>query len=97
MLEWTSERTGMHHQWAMPCRMLAGDGVEIRQRLLDEGLILSPGRKAKEKFLEYIQTVMPARQALSLSKIGWHGSSFALPDVVYPKTKDMVLQSEGGS
>lgn len=97
LLEWTSERTGQHHQWAMPCRMLAGDGLEIRQKLLDEGVTLFTGRKAREKLLEYIQSVKPIRKAICLSRIGWHGNSFALPDIVYPETKDMVLQSEGGA
>ena len=37
---------GEAHEWAMPMTLLAGDGAELRARLLDEGLDIAPGRKA---------------------------------------------------
>jgi hypothetical protein len=64
ILEWLSPRTQRKHRWAMPMRLLSGDGAEIRAKLLDEGLLLSPGRKAKEKFLEFLTTVEPSERVI---------------------------------
>jgi putative DNA primase/helicase len=93
VLEWVSVNTGKKHLWAMPCRFLAGEGVELREKLLDEGLRVSSSRQAREKLHEYIQSAKPKRKILGISRVGWHGDYFILPDAVYPPNKDMVLQS----
>lgn len=94
LLQWKSAKNGKLHKWALPCRLFAGDGIEIIARLLDEGLEVTPGRTARNKLLEYIQAVKPAKTAISLSRIGWHGEVFALPDQVFPEGCTMVLQTE---
>lgn len=94
VLQWISPRTGRKHKWSMPMRLLSSDGAEIRAKLLDEGLLLSPGRKAKEKFLEYLITVDPKDSVISVSRIGWHNGSYILPDQVFPETAKAVLQSD---
>lgn len=93
ILEWKSHN-GTKHQWVMPCSLLAGDGQEIFKRLLDEGLEIASGRFVREKIIEYIQTCKPSKHQLCLSQIGWHESSFALPDVVFPLGCEKVLQTE---
>lgn len=94
LLKWKSKRNLQEHQWAVPCKLLAGDGREIFERLLDEGLEISPNRLARNRLLEYIQSVQPNKKALSLSRIGWHNESFAFPDMIYPQGQNMILQSE---
>ncbi len=54
---------GEAHEWAMPMTLLAGDGAELRARLLDEGLDIAPGRKAREALLRYLSAARPAARA----------------------------------
>jgi hypothetical protein len=60
LLEW-EDADGRKHQWAMPRAMLAGDGQEVRSHLLDGGLFLGSGRKAREKLAEYLMRANPGR------------------------------------
>jgi len=48
---------GVRHQWAMPMEMLAGDGVAMRSRLLDMGLLIASGRNTREYLTRYIQSI----------------------------------------
>ena len=80
LLEW-KDRDALRHQWAMPMSILSGDGNELRARLLSGGLEISPSRKARELLTIYIQTAKPEAKARCVSRIGWHDSSFVLPDI----------------
>ena len=79
LLEW-EDRDALRHQWAMPMSILSGDGNEFRARLLSGGLEISSNRKARELLATYIQTAKPESNARCVSRIGWHDSSFVLPD-----------------
>jgi hypothetical protein len=71
-----TDRDSRVKQWAMPMAMLAGDGQAYRERLLSLGLILSPGRFAKEALHEYVSTARPEVKARCVSRIGWQGKAF---------------------
>jgi putative DNA primase/helicase len=78
LLKWVDgERRA--HQWAMPMSLLAGDGSEYRARLLDGGLVISPGRKARDLLTTYIQSTRAEARALCVSRVGWHGDVFVVP------------------
>lgn len=83
LLEW-QDGDGRAHQWAMPRAMLAGDGQEVRAHLLDGGLFLAPGRKARERLAEYLTRATPPERVRVVARIGWHGAPgarvFVLPD-----------------
>jgi len=83
LLEWT-DADGRSHEWAMPLALLAGDGQEVRSHLLEGGLFLATGRKAREKLTEYLMRTKPPERVNVVSRIGWHGSAgacvFVLPD-----------------
>lgn len=68
------------HVWAMPMELLAGDGTAYRQVLLSMGLIIAPGKRARELLTIYIQSSNPIRRARCVSQIGWHKSCFVLPN-----------------
>jgi uncharacterized protein (DUF927 family)/5S rRNA maturation endonuclease (ribonuclease M5) len=78
LLRW-SDSEGRMHEWAMPMSLLAGDGNEYRAKLLDGGLFLAPGRKARELLTVYLQSMQPETRALCVARIGWHGGNFVLP------------------
>jgi hypothetical protein len=99
LLRW-ADREGREHSWAMPRAMLAGDGVELRAHLLDGGLFLAPGRKAREGLMTYLAAASPGRFVRVVSRLGWHdtptGRVFVLPDRALG-TRDgheVILQTE---
>ncbi len=65
--------------WAMPMAMLAGDGTTYRERLLSLGLIMAPGKFAREALHEYISTARPAFKARCVNRVGWHSGAFTFP------------------
>lgn len=91
LLRWCDSE-GRAHAWAMPMSLLAGDGNEYRARLLDGGLFLAPGRKAREFLTVYLQTTRPEKWALCVARIGWHGDNFVLPGAtIGPEGAETVL------
>ena len=91
LLNWTDPE-GRPHQWAMPMSLLSGDGTDYRARLLDGGLYIAPGRKARELLTVYLQTARSETRTLCVPKIGWHGDTFVLPGVtIAPDAGEAVL------
>lgn len=74
-----TDRDGQVKEWAMPMAMLAGDGTAYRERLLSLGLIIAPGRFARDALHEYISTARPNETAKAVNSIGWAGRAFAMP------------------
>lgn len=74
------DRDGNRHEWAMPQGLLAGSGEGLRAELLGLGFELYPGRNTKNWLAEYILTADTEKRACSVSRIGWHGGAFVLPD-----------------
>jgi uncharacterized protein (DUF927 family) len=95
LLKWR-DREGREHLWPMPMSLFAGSGDEYRARLLDGGLEIAPGRVARELLTTYIQTAACDSQARCVSKLGWHGDVFVLPDVAIggsAEREDYIYQS----
>jgi hypothetical protein len=63
-------------EWAMPMAMLAGDGTAYRERLLSLGLIMAPGKFARDALHEYISTARPEVKARCVSRIGWQSKVY---------------------
>jgi putative DNA primase/helicase len=74
---------GREHEWSMPMAMLAGDGSGYRERLLEQGLHIAPGKRAREHLYEYVLTTRPTARARAVSRLGWHGDVFVLPYRVF--------------
>lgn len=68
-----TDRDGRVKEWAMPMSMLAGDGTAYRERLLSLGLIMAPGKFARDALHEYISTAQAREKARCVSRIGWQG------------------------
>jgi uncharacterized protein (DUF927 family) len=78
LLKW-ADSEGQVHEWAMPMSLLAGDGNEYRARLLDGGLFIAPGKRARDLLTVYLQTTRTEARALCVTRIGWHGGTFVFP------------------
>ena len=83
------------HRWAMPRSMLAGDGVEIRAALLDQGLTIAAGRKARERLSDFLASVRVDATAWAVDRLGWQDGCFALPDRTIGETpgKRVIFQN----
>jgi uncharacterized protein (DUF927 family) len=84
LLEW-QDRDGKPHRWPMPANLLAGSGEEYRRRLLDGGLDIGSGPKARERLGIYILTTHPTTRVTCTDRIGWHNNCFVLPDGCIPR------------
>lgn len=71
-----TDRDGRTKEWAMPMSMLAGDGTAYRERLLSLGLIMAPGKFARDALHEYISTARPEVKARCVGRIGWQSKVY---------------------
>ncbi|TXH33862.1 MAG: DUF927 domain-containing protein, partial [Burkholderiaceae bacterium] len=86
---------GKPKQWAMPARMLSGDGGEYRAALLNMGLRIAASPAARNLLTQYIQTRQPGEFASCTDRIGWHGRAFVLPhETIGDDAERIVFQSE---
>ena len=86
---------GKLKMWAMPARMLSGDGGEYRAALLGMGLRIAPSPRARNLLTQFIQTRQPAEFASCPERIGWHAHAFALPrQTIGHGPERIVFQSE---
>lgn len=92
LLRW-QDSEGLAHEWAMPRALLAGDGKEVRARLLNEGLSIEPHRHAREALMQYLGEAKPDALVRCVTRIGWHAGADGAAVFVLP---DEVFSSRGG-
>jgi putative DNA primase/helicase len=71
---------GKARDWAMPRSLLAGDGAEVRRVLLDGGLYVAAGTKARGLLTTYLASIHVKERSRAVTSTGWFGSTFVLPD-----------------
>jgi len=91
---------GRAKQWAMPARMLSGDGGEYRAVLLNMGLRIATSPMARNRLTEFIQTRNPPDLAICTDRTGWHqtegGAAYVLPhQTIGDAAERIVFQSDG--
>ena len=87
---------GKPRQWAMPARMLAGDGAEFRGVLMSLGLRIAASTRARALLTEYIQTRQPAEHARCTDRLGWHGPAYVLAsETLGDAGERIVFQTDG--
>jgi putative DNA primase/helicase len=90
-----SDPVGKAKQWAMPARMLSGDGGEYRAALLGMGLRIAPSPRARNLLTQYVQTRQPEEFATCTDRVGWHGRAFVLPtETIGDGAERIVFQTE---
>ncbi len=81
--------------WAMPARMLSGDGAEYRGYLMGQGLRISTSPRARNLLTQYIQTRQPEDFTTCTDRIGWHDTAFVLPrETIGDQDEKIVFQSD---
>jgi putative DNA primase/helicase len=81
---------GNWRHWSMPMELLKGQGDELRGELLAMGAELDP-KLARLHLPAYLQGEHPKRRMHCALQVGWHGSSFVLPDIVIGPAADEVI------
>ncbi|MEY4767337.1 MAG: hypothetical protein RI907_4010 [Pseudomonadota bacterium] len=93
-----NDPTGTPRTWAMPARMLAGDGAEYRAHLLNMGLSIASGANARNRLTQYLQTRSPSEMVRCADRVGWHGRAFVLPrETIGDDGERVVYQVDGVS
>ena len=86
---------GVHHQWAVPMEMMAGDGGDMRRELSRLGLGIGASMAAKNRLSEYLIASQPAARARCVQQTGWFDNVFVMPDRTIGASNEVVLyQSE---
>lgn len=86
-----SDPDGNLKRWAMPAKMLSGDGTQYRADLLSMGLMVEPGLKQKNHLTTYIQTADVPDRVRCVERIGWHDDVYVLPDKTIGNGGETVL------
>jgi putative DNA primase/helicase len=90
------DRDRREHRWAMPMRMLAAGGEELRAQLLAEGLTITNGRD-RGRLADYIQNAITESNARSVSRTGWHEDVFVLPRETFGESKGESILFQSAS
>ena len=88
---------GGTHRWAIPARLFAGDGSELRGGLFDLGANLASDRKGRAALGELLQRWQPKARALTADRLGWTDeacAAFVLGDGRVLGAADVVYQAE---
>lgn len=93
LLSWETIKTKQKHKWYMPAGLLAGDGKEILNKFLSEGIEINYSKKAKEKLLSYISMVSPSQKFILVERVGWYKQNFVLPNRTIPSNNELILRS----
>jgi putative DNA primase/helicase len=90
LLRW-NDRDGRPHEWIMPRRLLAGEAVAVRERLIACGLDIAASDAARRALLLFLSDVRSARRVRTVPRCGWFGHpprAYVLPDAVFGQTAE---------
>lgn len=76
-------------KWSLPMEMLKGSGEEMRGVLLNMGVEIDPN--SRNQLSNYIQSQHPKKRIHCVTRTGWCGSSFVLPDQVIGLDRDGII------
>ncbi len=92
------DRDSVEHIVTIPMQMLAGDGKEVKEILLNRGVDINRTKHARG-LLETYLGANPKVRARCVPRIGWHDQAFILPDISIGTMdgEPVYLQTESGS
>lgn len=89
LLQW-QDGDGKTHTWAMPMRLMSGDGNEVMGALLDRGLVVAGG--ANMYAVDYLQMCDSERRLTCVEKTGWYdGRVFVTPAKSFGDDDDSMI------
>jgi putative DNA primase/helicase len=94
LLEWV-DSDYREHRWAMPMELLAGDGMEIRAKLLSGGCYVAMGSSERRKLMELFGTIEIEGRATAVEHVGWTSGAFVLPHKTIGDTPERPIIYQG--
>jgi len=91
------DQDGKEKTWAMSMEYLAGDGLELRKKLLSLGVLLNMNRQERHHLLQYLLTTQCSDRLRSISRIGWMDHAFVFPDGIYGGDPEEKVTFQSGS
>lgn len=91
------DQDGKEKTWSMSMEYLAGDGLELRKKLLSLGVLLNMNRQERHHLLQYLLTTKCSDRLRSISRIGWMDQSFVFPDAIYGGNPEEKVTFQSGS
>jgi uncharacterized protein (DUF927 family) len=82
---------GKVHEWALPLAELQGDGLDVRRELARQGLVIAPGKRARDLLASALQVWPVERRARCVERIGWHGDTYVVPTEAIGATDETVV------
>lgn len=81
------------HCPVIPMEMLKGNGDEVKGLLLNLGLMIEPGNRAKQLLLAYISNSSNGveERARCVSHTGWYENVFVLPDQTIGDADELIV------
>jgi uncharacterized protein (DUF927 family) len=79
LIQW-EDHDGREKIWALPKALLAGDGCDVRKVLIDGGLEVASGAKARNLLTNFLISQRSKNRARAVSSTGWHNGQFVFPD-----------------
>lgn len=80
LLKWR-DAEGNSHSWTVPMELLIGDPAKVRVYLVRNGLqYISSNPGHRNRLTEYLVSAATEQRIRSVSKVGWSGRVFVLPD-----------------
>jgi putative DNA primase/helicase len=80
LLKWRDSE-GKSHGWTVPMELLIGDPAKVRAYLVRNGLpYISSNPGHRNRLTEYLVSAATEQRIRSVSKVGWSGRTFVLPD-----------------
>lgn len=92
---------GLKKRWNIPARTMTGDfGKDVLGPLVDMGLRLAgsrSGRNARNDLQSYLGGFDSAQRARLVTRLGWHGNAFLLPEQQIGSTDEHLYFYEAGA
>ncbi|ELC5002946.1 DUF927 domain-containing protein [Salmonella enterica] len=97
LLEW-DDSNGITHRWAMPMKVIAGTGQDLREVLLDNGLpYIAVDGTGRQMLMIYISNCRPVRRVTCANKTGWYGGSYVFSSEVIGGDAGLVIYQSAQS
>lgn len=78
-------------------KLLSDQSTRVLEELADLGLWISFAADVRKLLLQYLQTGVDAPRARLVSRTGWHGSAFVLPDQVIGQSTELLVYHGGAA
>lgn len=92
---------GAKKRWNIPARNMTGDfGKDVLGPLVDMGLRLAgtrSGRNARNDLQSYLQGFDSAERARLVTRLGWHGPAYLLPDQQIGNSHEHLFFCDAGA